>query len=74
MRLLVYQEYFPFLSGTLQLSICWYFSLFVFLGWAENTLKMQLKHTTDKSSLSGCKNCYVLIKNLIIFPVICILI
>lgn len=44
-RPLVYQEYFPFLNGILQLSICRCFSLFVFLGWAENTSKMQLKHT-----------------------------
>lgn len=51
----------------LQLSICCCFSLFVFLGWAENTSKIQLKHTADKSSLSGWENCYVLIKNLIIF-------
>lgn len=63
-----------FLSSTLQFTRCCWFSLFILLNCAKNTLKMQQEHVADKSSLSTLKNCYLLIKILIILPAICILI
>lgn len=62
------------LSSTLQFTRCCWFSLFILLNWAKNTLKRQQEHVADKSSLSTLKNRYLLIKILIILPAICILI
>lgn len=68
-----YQKYYSFHGNTLQFTTHWCFSLFILLSQVKNSLKMQLQSVTDKSCWSGLKNCYLLIKILIFFLVICIL-